>query len=249
MVVTARHVASETAASTKLGAKERMEGAKARAMADVELVRGQAIQAKDSAAVKAKELYTATGDLVSQKSFQTTTASAAAGGMALGAGGAAAGTVTGGVAGAVAGLPLALFTFGLSIPVGAIVGGGAGLVIGAAAGATTGAVGGGLAGYSVYQKKDELMNAGNSAVLKASNGVEVVKGQVSKTVLKASNGVEVVKGQVSKTVGHARDMVSAAKTRFAGGEVGAMDIAEDIAKDITEDCAENCAEHTLEATH
>merc|ERR1712238_265607 len=123
----------------------------------VELVRGQAIQAKNTAAVKAKELYTATGDLVSQKSFQTTTASAAAGGMALGAGG---------------------------------------------------ALGGGMAGYGVYQRKDELMNAGNSAVLKANNGVEVVK------------------GQVSKTVGHARDRVYAVKTRLAGGEAAAMNIVE-----------------------
>jgi len=96
------------------------------------------------------------------------------------------------------------FTFGLSIPVGAVVGGGAGLVVGTAAGATTGALGGGAAGYGAYQKKDDFARFGNN------------------TLLKASSGAEVVKGQVFTSVAYARDKVSAAKARLVGGQVGAM---------------------------
>mmetsp|Transcript_1535 Transcript_1535/g.4526 ORF Transcript_1535/g.4526 Transcript_1535/m.4526 type:complete len:291 (+) Transcript_1535:98-970(+) len=139
-----------------------------------------------SAKVRAGELYTATGELVSQKSFQTTAASATAGAVTLGAGGAATGAMTGGLAGAVAGLPLALFTFGLSIPAGAVVGGGAGLVLGTAAGATTGFLGGGVAGYGVYQKKDDI------------RGAELVKGRAVKSVEYAKDVVVAAKGRLER---------------------------------------------------
>jgi hypothetical protein len=74
--------------------------------------------------------------------------------------GAAAGTVAGGVmggstgvlAGAAVGLVPALFTFGLSIPVGAAIGGGIGLF----AGSGVGAVGGGAAGFAGYKYRKEL---------------------------------------------------------------------------------------------
>ncbi|CAE7650892.1 unnamed protein product, partial [Symbiodinium pilosum] len=59
------------------------------------------------------------------------------------------------VGGAIGILP-ALFTFGLSIPVGAAIGGGAGLAVGAAAGATAGAVSGGAAGYGAYAKRGQI---------------------------------------------------------------------------------------------
>merc|ERR1711874_602781 len=50
----------------------------------------------------------------------------------------------------------ALFTFGLSIPVFAVVGGGAGLCVGTAVGGATGSVGGGAVGYGVYGKRAEI---------------------------------------------------------------------------------------------
>merc|ERR1712048_818306 len=75
--------------------------------------------------------------------------------MGGGAGGAV-GLTTGAVAGGVVGLLPALFTFGLSIPVFAIVGGGAGLCVGTAVGSTTGAVGGGATGYGIYGKRSEI---------------------------------------------------------------------------------------------
>merc|ERR1712137_285060 len=64
-----------------------------------------------------------------------------------------------GVAGGIVGIVPALFTFGLSIPVFAAVGGGAGLCVGTAVGGTTGAVGGGAVGYGVYGKRAEIAKA------------------------------------------------------------------------------------------
>merc|ERR1712151_1374498 len=63
------------------------------------------------------------------------------------------------VLGAIAGMPAALFTFGLSIPVTAAIGGTCGLVTGAAAGGTVGAVGSGAVGYGAYLKRDEIAAA------------------------------------------------------------------------------------------
>mmetsp|Transcript_17615 Transcript_17615/g.53422 ORF Transcript_17615/g.53422 Transcript_17615/m.53422 type:complete len:231 (-) Transcript_17615:111-803(-) len=78
---------------------------------------------------------------------QVTAASAVGGAMVLGTGGAVTGLLTGGAAGAACGLAPALFTFGLSIPLGAAVGSGAGLCVGTVIGGTVGLVGGGAAGY------------------------------------------------------------------------------------------------------
>ena len=50
------------------------------------------------------------------------------------------------------GLLPALFTFGLSIPFGAVVGGGCGMVIGGTVGSAVGGTGGGAVGYSVYTR-------------------------------------------------------------------------------------------------
>merc|ERR1712151_1383607 len=61
-----------------------------------------------------------------------------------------------GVVGAVVGLPAAIFTFGLSIPVCAVVGSAVGGGTGATVGGTTGAVGGGAAGYYGYKHKDNI---------------------------------------------------------------------------------------------
>merc|ERR1712217_236784 len=66
------------------------------------------------------------------------------------------GLATGAVAGGVVGILPALFTFGLSIPVFAVIGGSAGLCVGTAVGGTTGAVGGGAVGYGVYTKRAEI---------------------------------------------------------------------------------------------
>merc|ERR1711920_825120 len=85
-------------------------------------------------------------------------------GAALGAGGGAIGLATGGLAGAAVGILPAIFTFGLSIPVGAVVGGGTGLCLGSIVGGTSGVVGGGAVGYGVYGKKTEIYDSFNKCV-------------------------------------------------------------------------------------
>mmetsp|Transcript_71192 Transcript_71192/g.204144 ORF Transcript_71192/g.204144 Transcript_71192/m.204144 type:complete len:292 (+) Transcript_71192:3-878(+) len=81
---------------------------------------------------------------------QVAAASAVGGAVALGSGGAATGLVSGGVIGAVCGLVPAIFTFGLSIPIGAAIGGGVGCATGATVAGTAGFLGGGTVGYHAY---------------------------------------------------------------------------------------------------
>ncbi|CAJ1339256.1 unnamed protein product, partial [Effrenium voratum] len=82
------------------------------------------------------------------------TAVGAVGGCALGStGGGALGMLAGSYFGAFCGLVPALVTFGMSVPVGAVLGGAAGLVTGAAAGGTAGALGGGFLGRTAYAQQ------------------------------------------------------------------------------------------------
>lgn len=78
------------------------------------------------------------------------TVSAVGGAAVLGPTGAAVGTVLGGVAGAAIGLVPALFTFGLSIPVGVVLGSGTGFCAGTAAGVSGGLATGGALGYGSH---------------------------------------------------------------------------------------------------
>lgn len=95
---------------------------------------------------------------------QVTAASAAAGGVALGVSGGTVGLVGGGIVGAAVGIVPALFTFGLSIPLFAILGGGSGLCLGTAVGSTVGTVGGGAVGHGVYGKRSEIRTGVSACV-------------------------------------------------------------------------------------
>merc|ERR1712012_1105194 len=99
----------------------------------------------------------------------------------LGAGGGAAGLAVGGTAGALAGLPLALFTFGLSVPAGAVFGGGAGLAMGAATGASIGTVGGGVAGFGAYSKRDGIRQAASIIASTLGSGAVYARGRASQS--------------------------------------------------------------------
>jgi len=155
---------------------------------------------------KVVEVSAATKQLVSKKSFQATAGSAVGGAVAMGTGGGATGLVAGGAVGALAGMPLALFTVGLSIPIGAILGGGTGLVAGAVTGATAGAVGGGAVGYGAYTKKDEIAGAARLVQSKASEGANFVK-------CKASEGASSVKGAATRSVEYATKLAVDTKAR------------------------------------
>lgn len=116
-----------------------------------------------AAALKAK---TKTVEVVSDRTFQVTAASATGGAVACGMGGATVGLFGGGFIGGLVGLIPALLTFGLSIPAGAAVGGGCGAAVGAAAGGTAGVVGGGATGYGVYTRREKIAEGANLAYAK-----------------------------------------------------------------------------------
>jgi len=97
-------------------------------------------------------------EVVSDKGVQATAASAVGGGVVLGAGGAATGLAVGGAVGAAVGVVPAIFTFGLSIPFCAVVGGGCGLAVGATAGGTAGVVAG-AGGYQAYSRRETIRAA------------------------------------------------------------------------------------------
>lgn len=127
------------------------------------------------------------------------TAVGVTGGVAtLGTTGAATGLCAGAAVGAAVGVVPALFTFGLSIPLGAVLGGGAGLFMGTAVGATAGAFTGGAAGYGAYAKRGEIQELR------------------SKTVSRISSGVDLVKGKAVASRDFIKDKASAARARVVG---------------------------------
>lgn len=129
----------------------------------------------DTVHVKYLALRAETKRLAADPNARVTAASAMGGATVMGTGG----LVTGGALGAVCGLPLSLFTFGLSIPVGAVIGGGAGMC----AGATAGLVTGGAAGHKIHKEKDSIADGLAAASAKVSDikGVAAAKASAYKS--------------------------------------------------------------------
>lgn len=95
---------------------------------------------------KVSELTDGIREVVADPRVQMTAKSAVGGAAVLGATGGATGMVSGSVLGSAVGLVAAPFTFGLSIPIGAACGGGAGACIGSVVAGGAGLIGGGAAG-------------------------------------------------------------------------------------------------------
>merc|ERR1740127_360107 len=104
---------------------------------------------------------------------QVTTAVAAAGSVAGGAVGGGAGVLVGAAVGVVP----ALFTFGLSIPITAAIGGSVGLV----AGSGVGAVSGGAVGFAGYSYRNELKQSKDKARDFVAVKVKDIKERLSST--------------------------------------------------------------------
>mmetsp|Transcript_107260 Transcript_107260/g.300346 ORF Transcript_107260/g.300346 Transcript_107260/m.300346 type:complete len:265 (+) Transcript_107260:107-901(+) len=154
---------------------------------------------------KAAEVATSAKEFASDRSVQTTAAAATGGAVALGTAGGATGLATGATVGAAVGLLPAIFTFGLSIPIGAVIGGGAGLVTGATAGSFVGAVGGGAAGYGAYAKREQISEAAGH------------------TLAKVSDSAEFVKGRASTSVDFVREKAAVVRARLLGGGTGSTE--------------------------
>merc|ERR1719297_791342 len=75
------------------------------------------------APIKARQAAREADKLIRDQSFRASAASSVPGAVPLGTAGGVAGLASGATIGGVVGLPLALFTFGLSIPVSATIGG------------------------------------------------------------------------------------------------------------------------------
>merc|ERR1719330_403698 len=144
------------------------------------------------APIKARQAAKEADKLIRDQCFQASAASSVTGAVTLGTVGGVAGLATGATIGGVVGMPLALFTFGLSIPVSATIGGTCGLVTGAAAGGTVGAVGGGATGYKLYQRRDQI------AAMWKSGRKELTR-------------------MTKQARQYARERISAVRRKFAGG--------------------------------
>jgi len=155
-----------------------VESTKAMAVEMTNLTRTKAVAAHERAKGHVFHMGKTTHGVVTHPKFQVTAASAAGGAVVGGAGGGAAGLVTGGAIGAAVGVIPALFTFGLSIPLFAAIGGGSGLCVGAAAGSTTGAVGCGTTGYHVHTYRNEIKTSANGVWTRASTYAGSVKTKV-----------------------------------------------------------------------
>merc|ERR1712176_4965 len=95
-----------------------------------------------------------------------------------------------GTIGAAIGLVPAIFTFGLSIPVGAALGGG----IGATTGGTVGFGTGGALGYGIYTKRAEINGAAGSVK-------DFVKDKAQEASSAATSAVNTVKTKLSGSTG------------------------------------------------
>jgi len=114
-------------------------------------VRGAVHSSVDYTRGKALAVGEAISEAAADPCVQVSAAGAGIGAITLGTAGAASGAMLGGTAGMLVGLVPALFTFGLSVPIGVAVGGGAGLCMGGAAGTTVGFAGGGAMGCLGYK--------------------------------------------------------------------------------------------------
>uniref|UniRef100_A0A7S4SD86 Uncharacterized protein n=1 Tax=Alexandrium monilatum TaxID=311494 RepID=A0A7S4SD86_9DINO len=190
----ARH-ARERAMSLASTAVERCGEAKRIAV-------GHAAAAASAAQAKALEVRTGVCNVAADERFQVSVASAASGALVLGASGGAVGLTTGSVVGAAIGFVPAPFTFGLSIPISAAIGGTAGLTIGTAVGGTVGAVSGGAVGYGVYTKKEDIGRCARRCV----DG--------------AVDAAEFSKAQACASAGYVLDTASAARSRLGVSGTG-----------------------------
>jgi len=153
------------------------------------------------------------------------------GGLCLASGGAVVGVTVGGTIGSAIGVIPAIFTLGLSIPAGAIVGGGGGVVLGSLVGGSAGFVAGGTCGYSVAYLRTDIRRCAlcvnarchdvySTIVVKPVTKVRTTSRAVGK---KLSNAREETKKKTQKTVEGLKEFVSDRRVQAstAGAGIGA----------------------------
>jgi len=169
----------EVLLSTKVRLEDVASIVKARALVVYAQAQSQILAMTSSAKTKAIAIDKRVRSSVSNKGNQVTAASAVGGAAALGASGGASGLFAGGAIGAACGVVPAIFTFGLSIPIGAALGGATGLCVGTVTGGAVGLVGGGVAGRSSYNHKDEIKSGVACALTKANGYKDIMAEKAS----------------------------------------------------------------------
>lgn len=114
---------------------------------------------KEGLTAYAKQKYTMVKRFGAKPNVKVTALSAAGGAVTVGATGGVMGLSVGAGIGAAVGVVPAIFTFGLSIPIGAVMGGACGLCAGTIVGGSAGLVGGGAVGNYCYEHKAEIDDA------------------------------------------------------------------------------------------
>jgi len=124
---------------------------------------------------------------------------AGVGGVAGATAGGGAGVVAGGAVGAAVGLIPAIFTFGLSIPVFAVIGGAIGGGAGATAGGTGGVVAGGAAGYGGHKYRNEIATGASGLKLTVSSSAGSFKVKAHERAAQAREHISAMLGGTGGT--------------------------------------------------
>ncbi|CAJ1413867.1 unnamed protein product [Effrenium voratum] len=171
-----RDKAKGTASRTKLAIESTAAQAREKANVTVALAKEKSTEAVKLVKAKAGDAFT----------YATSTRTGVSSVSALLGG--AVGTATGGACGALAGgavgMVPAIFTFGLSIPVGATIG----LVAGATTAGGAGAVGGGAVGFAGFTYREEIQKSASYLHKKGMDSAEQVKSRVKSLVGAGTGG-------------------------------------------------------------
>merc|ERR1712217_192498 len=146
---------------------------------------------KDHLCSRAVAVAKGVKNAANDRSVQATAAGSIGGSTALAASGGATGLATGSMVGAACGLIPAVFTCGLSIPIGAAIGGSTGLVAGTVAGGAVGLVGGGVAGRTAHKHREQI----GDGVAAVANKASELKAAVQE---KSSGCLDRISGKVNE---------------------------------------------------
>jgi len=175
----ARTKAFETTSFMKVKAIDAAESVQTKAAGAAAAVAETTASAARTTRSKATDLQALARSAAQEPRVQVTAASAAGGAVVAGAGGGFTGLLAGGAAGAACGTIPAIFTLGLSIPVGAALGGGAGLAAGTVAGGTFGLLGGGATGYALYPRRELIHSGLTDAYQRVSRAAVTARGSAT----------------------------------------------------------------------
>jgi hypothetical protein len=185
-LVTIHKKALVSHAQAKLAVCQAVDKTKSKVIVIVDGVKQRSLAAGKFTKTRAGEFAAKTQQVVASEKFKVTAATATAGAVVCGGTGAVIGTT----AGAALGMIPALFTFGLSIPVCAVVGG----CMGTMSGTATGAAGGGAIGYGGFTYKKEIKSGAETVVATVKEQTACAKSKVCLSAAKVTESIKFYSG-------------------------------------------------------